>query len=285
MTVIRQDFVRTHDGLRLFYRDYDGDPDRLPVLCLPGLTRNSRDFEKLAKHIAPGRRVITPDQRGRGNSDRDPFWIHYIPTVYVEDMWTLLAQLCIPRAIVIGTSLGGLMAMLMAAMRPRALGGIVLNDIGPELDPFGAQRIRNYVGRIPPVKNWDEAIAQMKWLHQPAFPDFTESQWRAYTRATFRENANGAPVFDMDPSIGHAVRAMPANAGPMLWLAFAWMRRIPTLLLRGELSDVLAVSTVQRMQREKPDMDVVTVPNRGHAPQLDEKVSRKAIDQFLARLP
>jgi pimeloyl-ACP methyl ester carboxylesterase len=285
MTTIRENYVRTHDGLRLFYRDYEGDPDRLPVLCLPGLTRNSRDFEVLAGHLAPTRRVITPDMRGRGRSDRDPHWIHYIPTVYVEDMWVLLNHLGIDRVAVIGTSLGGIMGMMMGAMRPHAVAGLVLNDVGPELDPVGAQRIRNYAGRIPAVKNWADAVALMKSMHSAAYPDFTDEQWLALARGGFRENAEGVPVYDADPAIGNAVRAMPANAGFALWFAFAALRWTPVMLLRGELSDVLSVSIVERMRREKPDMTVVTIPNRGHAPVLHRPVSRAAIERFLSRLP
>jgi pimeloyl-ACP methyl ester carboxylesterase len=140
-------FYRSRDGLQLYYRDYAGDAGKVPVLCLHGLTRNSRDFAALAAHIAPTRRVIVPDHRGRGRSQYDPHWLNYHPGTYVDDMWTLLQELSIERVIVVGTSLGGLMATLMAAMRPQMLAGVVLNDIGPEIDPTGAARIQSYAGR------------------------------------------------------------------------------------------------------------------------------------------
>ena len=139
-------YFRSRDGLRLYYRDYPGDSSTAPVLCLHGLTRNSRDFERLALRIAPTRRVITPDIRGRGRSQHDPNWLNYHPGVYVDDVVDAAARGFLERVVVIGTSLGGLIAMLMAAMRPQSLAGVVLNDVGPELDPVGVARIQSYVG-------------------------------------------------------------------------------------------------------------------------------------------
>jgi pimeloyl-ACP methyl ester carboxylesterase len=281
----RDGYSHTRDGLRLFYRDYAGSSSRTPVLCLAGLTRNNKDFVSTAERLAPMRRVIAPDQRGRGLSDRDPNWMHYNPAVYVEDMWGLLGSLGLKRVIVIGTSLGGLMAMLMAAWRPQALAGVVLNDVGPELDPRGADRIRNYVGRLPPVRNWDEALAQIKTVHQAALPDLSEEQWLAYARNSYREDKNGVPLFDADPKIGDAVRFMPTNVAFAMWMAYAGLNRIPTLLLRGARSDLLSEQTAARMRREKPDLKYVTIPNRGHAPLLNEPASIAAIDDFLATIP
>src|SRR5690606_14553968 len=136
--------------------------------------RNCRDFEALAAGLASHRRVITPDQRGRGRSQHDPNWLNYHPGTYVNDMWTLLRELAIERVVVIGTSLGGLMAMTMAMTRPEALAGVVLNDIGPELDPAGVRRLQSYVGRLPAVRTWDEAVAQVRMVFGHALPDYTE---------------------------------------------------------------------------------------------------------------
>jgi pimeloyl-ACP methyl ester carboxylesterase len=277
---------RSRDNLALSYRDYAGDASKAPVLCLHGLTRNCRDFEALAQRIAPTRRVITPDTRGRGKSEYDPTWLNYHPATYVNDVWTLLESLSLDRVIVIGTSLGGLMAILMAALRPRTLAGVVLNDIGPELDPAGVQRIASYAGRLPPVRNWDDVVAQMKLTFGATFPDYTDERWRGLARLSYVEGPDGIPRLAADPKIGDAVRAIPAPPGAVqgMWLAFAALRSTPTLAFRGAHSDLLSPEVFERMLRENPQMTCVTVPNRGHAPQLDEPVAVDALDRFLASI-
>ena len=284
MTAFHDEFLATRDGLKLYYREYEGDPAKLPVLCLPGLTRNSKDFETLARHIAPRRSVITPDQRGRGRSQYDPAWLNYHPGTYIEDMWTLLAHLSIERVIVVGTSLGGVMAMLMASTRPQALGGVVLNDIGPELDPVGTRRIQGYVGKLPPVRSWDDAVGQMKLMFSASMPDFSEERWRTFAATSFTEDEHGVPRLASDPKIGELTRAVSADAAPTIWPAFAALKDIPVLAIRGALSDLLSEATFERMQREKPDLVRVTIPNRGHTPLLDQPESLAAIDEFLERL-
>ena len=287
MPIYSEHHCRSRDGLQLYYRDYPGDPRKTPVLCLHGLTRNCRDFEALALRVVPGRRVITPDLRGRGRSQYDAMWMNYHPLTYVDDLWALLRQVGLERVIVIGTSLGGLVAMLMAAVRAQTFAGVVLNDIGPELDPVGVARIRNYAGRFPPPAGWGEAAAQMKVAFGAALPDFTEAQWREFTRLSYVDNGDGLPQLDADPRIGDAVRAIqpPPGAVQGMWLAFASLRNIPTLAIRGALSDFLSKQTFDRMQREKPDLQRVTVLNRGHVPQLDEPQSVAALERFLAELP
>jgi pimeloyl-ACP methyl ester carboxylesterase len=284
--VFSERFFNSTDGLRLYFRDYAGDARKAPVLCLHGLTRNSRDFAALAERIAPARRVIVPDQRGRGRSQYDPQWLNYHPRTYVDDMWTLLRELSIERVIVVGTSLGGLMALLMAATRPQALAGVVLNDIGPEIDPTGAARIQSYAGRLPPVRTWDDAAAQMKMTFGLAMPEYSEQQWLAFARQSFDEGEDGVPRLAADPKIGDAIRSIPAPPGATqaMWLALAQLRNIPTLALRGAHSDLLSAATFERMSREVPNMVAVTVANRGHAPQFDEPDSVRAIDAFLAGL-
>ncbi|HET9446788.1 MAG TPA: alpha/beta hydrolase [Steroidobacteraceae bacterium] len=281
-----EDFFRSADGLQLYFRDYAGDARKAPVLCLHGLTRNSRDFAALAARIAPARRAIVPDQRGRGRSQYDPQWLNYHPRTYVDDMWTLLRELSIERVIVVGTSLGGLMAMLMAATRPQALAGVVLNDIGPEIDPAGVARIQSYAGRLPPVRSWDDAALQMKMTFGLAMPEYSEQQWLAFARQSFEEGEDGVPRLAADPKIGDAIRSIPAPPGATqaMWLAFGQLRNIPTLALRGAHSDLLSAATFERMSREVPSMVAVTVANRGHAPQLDEPDSVRAIDAFLSSL-
>jgi pimeloyl-ACP methyl ester carboxylesterase len=281
MVEFAEAYCRSRDGLKLYCRRYAGDSSRVPVLCLPGLTRNCKDFSRLAAHIAPRRGVITPDVRGRGRSQYDPNWLNYHPLTYVDDVWSVLQQLSVPRVIVIGTSLGGLMAMLMAMARPQALAGVVLNDVGPELNLSGAQRIYSYVGRLPPVKDWREATAQMQATFAVALPDLTAEQWQELTEASFVEDERGVPRLAADPKIGELLRLVPAGIMPGMWLAFAALRSIPTLALRGELSDLLSSNIFSHMQREHPQMRAVTVPKRGHAPILDETESLSAIDRFL----
>jgi pimeloyl-ACP methyl ester carboxylesterase len=285
MSDYHERFFRSRDGLKLHYRDYHGHPGRAPVLCLAGLTRNCRDFESLAKHIAPRRRVITPDQRGRGRSDYDALWLNYHIGTYIEDMRRLLAELRMDRVIVIGTSLGGLMGMMMARVRPSLLAGLVLNDVGPEVDPQGVARIRSYIGRVPPVSTWEEATALMRRLFGAAHPNLSDDGWVRFTRATFREEPSGALRVDADPMVGEAIRAVPADFLPPLWSTFATLRDVPTLALRGELSDVLSVATFERMGHEKPDLTRASIPDCGHVPQLDEPISRAAIDRFLDDIP
>ncbi|HEY4369737.1 MAG TPA: alpha/beta hydrolase [Steroidobacteraceae bacterium] len=284
MPAFHDHYFSARDGLKLYYREYEGAPQKLPVLCLPGLTRNSRDFDALSQHIAPRRSVIAPDQRGRGRSQYDPTWLNYHPGTYIEDMWTLLRHLSIERVVVIGTSLGGVMAMLMASLRPQAIGGIVLNDIGPELDPAGTRRIQSYVGKLPPVNSWDDAVAQMKLMFAAALPDFNDERWRVFAANSFVEDEHGVPRLASDPKIGELARAVPAAAAPTIWPAFAALKDIPVLAIRGALSDLLAEATFDRMQREKPDLVRVTIANRGHTPLLDEPESLAAIDAFLGRI-
>jgi len=287
MPIYSEHTYRSRDGLKLYYRDYPGDTSKVPVLCLHGLTRNCRDFEALALRIAPGRRVLTPDFRGRGQSQYDSMWMNYHPMTYADDMWALLRQIGIDRVIAIGTSLGGLVVMLMSAVHSETFAGVVLNDIGPELDPVGAARIRSYVGRFPPPRSWDEAIEQTKTVFGAALPDFTDEQWRQFVRLSYSEDDTGSPRLDADPRIGDAVRAVqpPPGAAEGMWLAFKSLRNTPTLALRGALSDLLSVEIFERMQREHPGLRRVTIDNRGHVPQLDELQSRAALEPFLADLP
>jgi pimeloyl-ACP methyl ester carboxylesterase len=272
------------DGLDLYCRVYDAAGAEAPaVLCLPGLTRNSRDFEALAPHLAGRYRVFCPDLRGRGHSARDPVWQNYQPATYVADLTALLRALGLRRVAIIGTSLGGLLAMILGSVAPAAVAGIVLNDIGPEVDPAGVERIRSYAGRLPPVRNWGEATAQLRLVYGAAWPNLPEPRWAELARRGYREDPSGVPVPDVDPGVGEAIRAAPA-APAELWPLFATLKTVPALALRGELSDILSAATFERMQREKPDLERLTVAGRGHVPLLDEPECLAAIDAFLARL-
>jgi len=277
-------YFKSADGLRLYYRDYPAEAaGRTPVLCLPGLTRNSRDFESIALRIQRSRRVLCADLRGRGLSQHDPNWKNYHPGTYVGDVAVLLKDAGAPKVIILGTSLGGILAMVVAATTPQVLAGVILNDVGPEVATEGLKRISTYVGKSAPVSSWAEAAAQARNTYGLAWPDATDADWLGFAKRSYTE-VDGVPRLAMDPMIGEAVRAAPAGAAPDLWPVFGALKPIPTLALRGALSDVLSEGTFDRMAREKPDLVRVTVAQRGHPPMLDEPDSVAAIESFLARL-
>ncbi|MEQ9397408.1 alpha/beta fold hydrolase [Haliea sp.] len=286
MTEFTDLWYHSSDGLRLYARDYAGPGTGAPVaLCMHGLTRNAADFAGLAPHLAQRYRVLVAEQRGRGRSDYDPNPANYHPGTYVQDMFTLLDGQGVQEALLVGTSMGGLMAMLMAAMQPARVNGIVLNDIGPEVDPAGLERIKGYVGKTQPAADWEQAVAQVRAINAAAFPDFTDEDWLGFTRALYRE-VDGRPVPAYDPAIAEPMAASDDNAVPPdLWPVFESIRELPILVLRGIHSDILAASCVAEMRRRKPDLVSAEIPRRGHAPTLDEPESRRAIDSFLAALP
>jgi pimeloyl-ACP methyl ester carboxylesterase len=271
----------SHDDLRLYSRVYAAAADAPVVLCLHGLMRNSRDFGELAVHLAARYRVIVPDMRGRGLSARDRNFNNYQIPVYLRDVLTLLAGLGAARVAIIGTSMGGLMAMLLAATQPRLVSRIVLNDVGPEVDPRGLERIRGYAGRAAPVRSWPEAAAQVRADYGAAWPNLSDARWDEIARLSYRANAQGVPELDADPLIREPLRDT-SRAAPDLWPLWGALARVPILAIRGAHSDILSVTTLARMQRGKPDLQALTVANRGHAPLLDEPECVAAIDQFLA---
>jgi pimeloyl-ACP methyl ester carboxylesterase len=283
MAAAAEYWFESQDGLRLFSRVYaPPDADAPVVLCLHGLMRNSRDFEELAPRLAQRCRVIVPDVRGRGLSARDPDFNNYQIPVYLRDAQALLAGLGAARVTVIGTSMGGLMGMLLAVMQPALVVRLVLNDIGPEVDPAGLERIRGYAGKSAPVRSWEEAVAQVRSTYGEAWPDLSDARWDKITRLSFRANAQGLPEEDADPRIAGPLRNTSA-AAPDLWPLWGTLARLPVLVIRGAQSDILSAATLARMQRTKPDLKVLSVANRGHAPLLDEPECLAAIDEFLAQ--
>ena len=277
----RERHFSAQDGRRLYFRDY-GDPNaaRLPLLCLGGLTRNSKDFHLFATRHAAARRVLCLDYRGRGRSEYDSDWRRYDPTVYLDDIRHLLAATNCHRVVVVGTSLGGLLAMGLAAMLPTAVAAAVLNDVGPALEQSGLARILSYIGGDRPQPDWESAIAELRGL----FPDMrfqTDAEWLAMARNTFRRGEDGLLHFDWDPAIAKPL-AKGHTVIPDLWQVFGALGPVPTLALRGALSTVLSEATFGRMAAEKPDLVRVTVPRVGHTPSLDEPEARAALDAFLA---
>ena len=287
------DFVErrwtSRDGLSLYARDYAGAAGvaRLPVICLHGLTRNSKDFGALAPLIAAtGRRVIVPDVRGRGLSDRDPVVSNYVPNTYAGDVLELMDKLGIARAIFVGTSMGVIMSLAIFGMRRRAVAGLVLNDVGPEVSPVGIERIKSYVGKKVDIGSWDEAAAYLERINGRAFPDYVAEDWAAFARRTFAEG-DGAPVLDYDAAIMQPLSQNRYKA--MTFVAWHLFKRLarsaPLLLIRGELSDLLSSEIADKMQRRAPTIRRVEVPRVGHAPMLDEAPAVDAINAFMRTAP
>ena len=274
----------SRDGLQLSYRDYRGPtPSGVTALCLHGLTRNSRDFEDLAPRLARSRRVLCPDLRGRGLSERDSQPSRYVPATYAQDVLELLDAAGVARVAVIGTSLGGILALLLAALRPAALAGVVLNDIGPVVDPAGLARIASYVGKSAAAASWDVAAEAVQALNAPLFPEFGHADWLRFARRTYREDPDGKLRPEYDPAISEATRAGGA-VPPDLWALWSALGQVPALAIRGELSDILSEATLAEMARRKPGLEILRVAKTGHAPTLDEPECVAAIERFLLRI-
>ncbi len=276
-------FWTSRDGLKLHYRDYDGPSDRPPLLMLHGLTRNSRDFEDLAERYAGDWRVIAVDFRGRGRSAYDPNSANYHPPVYAMDILQLLDELGIDRAVFMGTSLGGLVTMIIATIAPQRMAGVLLNDVGPELNLTGIDRIKSYVGKPVVFAEWADAVAELRSRHQSVLPGYTDEQWDRYSRRVLRKTDRGIE-FDYDMRIAEPFEAANSGETPDIWPFYRALAGRPVLVLRGEHSDLLTDSALQRMAKEIPDVEAVTVAGVGHAPDLDEPEAVSAIDRLLERV-
>ena len=277
------------DGLSLYARDYAGAAGaaRLPVVCLHGLTRNSKDFEALAPLMAgTGRRVIVPDVRGRGLSDRDRNPANYVPNTYARDIILLLDRLGISQAIFVGTSMGGIISLAISGMRKHAVAGLVLNDVGPEVCDVGIERIKGYVGKKVDIGSWDEAAAYLRSINGAAFPDYGDEDWAKWARRTFADS-DGLPRLDYDAAIMQPLSQNKYKAMTFVaWYLFRRLaRRAPVMLIRGELSDLLSMEIADKMQRRAPSLKRIEVPRVGHAPMLDEAPAVEAISAFLRSAP
>ena len=272
------------DGLRLHYRDYAGPAERPPVICIPGLTRNARDFEGVAHRLAGQWRVICVDLRGRGESAyaKDP--MTYVPLTYLQDMEALIAELKLPRFVLFGTSLGGLITMLLAASGPERIAGALLNDIGPVLEPRGIEHIRSYVGRARDWPTWLHAARFIAEAQGDRYPDWEIDQWLIYAKRLCKLTPSGRIVYDYDMRIAEPFKLPGGETGFDLWPTFRALAKTPSLLLRGELSDLLSEETARQMLVEAPAMEMVAVPRVGHAPTLDEPEATAAIDALLERV-
>ena len=275
-------YYQVPDGLTLYARDYPGPDDRAGcVLLMHGLTRNSRDFDVLADRLSVHFRVLVPEQRGRGRSEWDSQPDRYgIPT-YVNDMFELLEAVGEDHVAAVGTSMGGLMAMVMNAMRPGVFTHVVLNDIGPELSKEGLDRISGYVGQGGIISTWEEAVAYNRAINAVAFPSLSDQQWGDFTRQLFGER-NGEPFLDYDPAISQAVRSDEGSAlPPDLWSVYAQLESQPLMLIRGAISDLLDTDIKDRMIQSVPDLLYLEVADVGHAPMLIDDAVTEALENFL----
>ncbi|MDB5680944.1 MAG: alpha/beta hydrolase [Sphingomonas bacterium] len=281
-------YWESDDEVRLHYRDYRGaaakNNGRPPILCLAGLTRNARDFEEVADRLAGEWRIIAVNFRGRGGSAaaKDP--MTYVPTTYVKDVEALLAELGIDRYVAFGTSLGGIVTMLLAANAPEKLAGVVLNDVGPEIEAAGLGRIRSYVGKSNTWPTWMHAARAVQEGNADVYPNYAVADWLAMAKRLYRLNSSGRIVLDYDMKIAEPFRVPGNEAGPDMWAAFDALKHVPTLIVRGGRSDVLSEATAAKMDAWLDRAELVTVPDVGHTPMLTEPEAVPAIDRLLAQV-
>jgi len=271
------------DGLRLHYRDYPGDAAKPPLLCLPGLTRNARDFAELAERISPRFRVLALEFRGRAGSDYDPVPTRYNPLTYAGDVIQMLDQLMIPQAIFVGTSLGGLLTMTVAALAPERIAATILNDVGPELSDAGLDRIKSYVGKGARFASWDAAAEAIAANQGQAFENYTHDDWVRMAKRNCRED-NGEICFDYDMAIALPFTTTGAQPTINMWPLFQALAGKPLLVIRGGKSDLLSAEAFDKMKAAAPTASFAVVPGVGHAPELNEPEAVAAIDAFLTKV-
>lgn len=280
MSLYRDVYYPSPDGLRLHARDYGDEHAPLAVLCLHGLSRNARDFEPVAERLCSRFRLICAEQRGRGLSAYDPKPENYHPGTYVADMIALLDHLKLPRVAIIGTSMGGLMAMILASGWPDRVAGIVVNDVGPEVAAEGLAKIQSYIDREANVSDWDQAAKDVQTLFGAVFPNYRPEDWQRMARQLYAEGEGGAPALDYDPHIADIFKNMEPQALAM-WPVFDAIPKIPFGLIRGALSNILSPAVMAEMEKRRPDIVSAVIPDVGHAPTLDEPESRAVIDRVL----
>ena len=279
-------YWQSEDGLKLHYRDYPGRDDRPPILCIPGLTRNARDFEPVADAFAGEWRVIVVNLRGRGDSDYAKDAGTYLPIFYARDIVALLDQLGLAKVVVVGTSLGGIVTSLIAIEHAERLAGVVLNDIGPVIEEGGLARIREYVGQGRSFPTWMHAARALRENMGEAYPDYEISEWLRLAKRLMAVGSGGRIAFDYDMRIAEPFSAEPDPDQPAfdMWPGFRALGGRPVLLIRGELSDILSTGTFARMADEIEGLETLTVHRTGHAPTLDEPEAQHAIATLLGRV-
>ncbi len=284
MSEFEDRYWTSRDGLRLHYRDYPGGDTRPSLICLPGLTRNARDFEELAARLAGDWRVLCPEMRGRGDSEYSKDAKTYNPVQYVDDVLALLDEEGIARFVAIGTSLGGLMTLIMAMTAPERIAGAIINDAGTVLEAAGLERIKSYVGQGRTFPTWVHAARAIEQSQGMAFPGYSLPDWIAMAKRLMVVSSNGRIVFDYDMKIAEPFASFDPDAQPDLWPGIDGLAGKPVLVIRGEISDILSAQTVAQMQARHAGLAAVTVANTGHAPTLSEPEATAAIDSFLAAM-
>ncbi|MBB4007379.1 alpha/beta fold hydrolase [Allorhizobium taibaishanense] len=281
--------IAAADGIRLFVRDFPASeiPDTLdlpPVVCLPGLTRNHRDFAPLAVHLQQaGRQVVCIDSRGRGGSDRDPDTKNYNLLTEMADVITVLDALSVAKADFIGTSRGGLILHFLAGLHPDRIRQIILNDVGPVLEKQGLMAIRDYLAAGGGPKSWAECPNYLKSVHGPTFPALQEADWQEMAIALYRDE-NGVPIADYDSAIAGQIANIDFSQPiPDLWAQYQALVPYPLLILRGEHSQLLSIETVEEMLARHPKAKQSTAQGQGHAPLLHLTQLAAEITAFLAQ--
>jgi pimeloyl-ACP methyl ester carboxylesterase len=279
-------FVAARDGLRLHVRSYGSRvASALPVVCLPGLARTAADFHPLAAAMAADpvkpRRVLALDYRGHGQSEYDRNPDNYALPVALADLSTVLIALETAPAIFLGTSYGGFLLMMLAAWRPTAIAGVILNDIGPVIEPQGWVRIKGYVGKLPVPRNFEEGAEILRWWFDAQFPKLTRQEWIAFAQRTWRQHG-GRLLPDYDPKLTRTLQGADLQHLPTLWNQFDALARVPLMVIRGARSDMLASTTLQAMLSRRDEIEVVVVPDQGHPPFLDEPNLIRRMTAFVA---
>jgi pimeloyl-ACP methyl ester carboxylesterase len=281
-------FVSAPDGLKLHVRSYGRrSTSTLPVVCLPGLARTCADFETLAGALADDpnspRRVLALDYRGRGQSDYDSDPANYSFQVEISDVIAVITALDCQPAVFIGTSRGGILTMLMAALRPTAIAGAVLNDIGPAIEPKGLMRIKGYVGKLPEPRSYEEAADILRRLFDAQFPKLSAADWLASAHRAFKMK-DGRLVPDYDVKLAKTLEGVDFEKPlPPLWAQFDALANVPVMVIRGANSDLLAPGTVEAMRARRRELETLEVPDQGHAPLLVENDVIAHIAAFVKR--
>lgn len=287
MPKYKDHWFKSRDGLKLYARDYACEnaleQPAETIICIPGLTRNSADFNLLSEHLQKRFRIVAVDLRGRGRSDYDRCTTNYSPEVYADDIVALLDSLTLESVVLVGTSLGGLVSILLSALAPERVASVILNDIGPEANQAGLERIKSYVRNRSTVDSWEEAVSKTREMLFAEYPNFSRDDWWAFTRNIYREGEDGIPRLDYDTNISVSMEpdAVALQDPIDLWPVFAGMNSIPTLLIRGSISDIITEDCVAKMRLLHPAMAYAQVEGCGHAPTLTEPECLEAIDRFL----
>ncbi|MES1156059.1 MAG: alpha/beta hydrolase [Pseudorhodoplanes sp.] len=273
-------FITARDGLKLHVREFGSGNGQLPLVCLPGLTRTTEDFEPLAAALGMQRRVLALDYRGRGRSGYDANPANYTLPVELGDLLTVLETCAAAPAAFLGTSRGGLLIMLLASVQPQSIATAIFNDIGPVIERAGLIRIKSYVGRMPAPRSLEQGAALLRQFN-PDFPGLSTEQWLAFARRTWRDH-DGVLTPTYDPRLAETIPALEADQPiPDMWTAFDALPDIPLMVIRGANSDILSAETVEAMRARRPRLKAIEIADQGHAPLLDDTATIGDIARFL----